>query len=138
MSVEIAFCLAVGLRLSWEDGRKLDIPLAETLLYLSFALFWRPSSAVSILFWVILAVFARIFPLGVGEGDFVLLAIWRIAFSNLELNYILFLGTFLGLLFEGAYYLLKKKVYEPLPFIPFLTTSLLIYFIFFQRFFEKI
>lgn len=65
---------------------------------------------------------------GIGSGDMILFCALSPLFSPIEMIYLLLYASLLGCFYSSGYFLLKKCKVHKLPFIPFITVSVLILF----------
>jgi len=119
--------LIASLYFSWEDLREKEISaLVFYAVFVAFAgLNW--SNIYRSIPFLLLAFLAWRFTIGVGEGDFCLLAMYALVYDWEECLLILFLAAFSGLIFSLLYRIVTGIYMKTLPFIPFLTIALFLY-----------
>ena len=119
--------LLMSLYFSWQDAREQEISAKD------FALFFLIIAAIqwqhlpSCLPFFLLALLARIQAIGIGEGDFCLLALYSLYFDWFAIWGIVFLASLLALFYLLVFRLFTNKWMKSLPFIPFLTMALMLY-----------
>ena len=119
--------LLISLIFSWQDLCQMEISAWLFLSSFACLLIFSWESWDRALVFLLLALLARRIPLGMGEGDFCLLALYSLSYSLLECIFILFFACVLALIFTMLFLLFTRRWLKILPFVPFLTISLVIY-----------
>ncbi|MDR0691018.1 MAG: hypothetical protein LBF32_03095 [Streptococcaceae bacterium] len=105
--------------LAVEDWQTCTFKASHFLLCLLPMVIWPPHFSYLMLFFVALGILADNENIGMGAGDFYLLAWWSGYYSVLELLKIVMIASFFGILL-GIF--LKRKV---VPFLPCLALGLI-------------
>jgi len=121
------FILGASLYFSWRDIRDYEISSWAFLLVFALASIFTWQRLFEALPFLLLAFLASRLNLGIGEGDFCLLALYALLFSVYDCIFILFLASALALIYVLFHRLIMRKWLRMLPFIPFLTVSFVIY-----------
>lgn len=114
--------LLCGLVLAIYDIKHKQYPL---VVWLVFALIILIFSNFNFYFLILIgfALLAEIFPLKIGSGDFLYLALIALVFSLTDLLWIIQLSSYLGISFIVCF----KHSTKYIPFVPFLLLGLLLY-----------
>jgi Flp pilus assembly protein protease CpaA len=126
--------LVVSLFFTWEDLQEQAI--SSWIFVITFCLFLSVNfeQLEKTYLFFILALLANLIDIGIGEGDFCILAMYSLHYDIYECVVILFLSSFIGLFFSISISILRKKWLNKIPLIPFITISLVIYHSYFTRF----
>ena len=90
----------------------------------SFTIYALSGGSLLPFFLVLLfAILAEIFPLKMGSGDFLYMALIALVFSVTDLLWVIQISSFLGILFAALF----QHKSQPTPFIPFLPLGLICY-----------
>lgn len=115
--------------LSIYDLRFMEYPLAIWCCLHALVLFLSGSNLLMLVF-LLLALGAHFFFIGMGAGDFLLLATFSLSFSSTKILILIQIASILGILFFAL-----KKERDRIPFVPCLFLSyhvLLLYTMFFR------
>ncbi|MBP2622741.1 prepilin peptidase [Streptococcus oricebi] len=115
--------LTLGLVLAIYDFKSLSYPFLVWLFFQLPLLFVTSLNPLTLVF-LCLGLLAYFFPLGIGTGDFFLLASYSLIFSLLQILWLIQIASCLGF----VYFFLQRKR-DRIPFVPclFLASFLLIF-----------
>lgn len=115
--------------LAMYDLRFMEYPLVIWCCFHAFVLFLSESNLL-MLFFLLLALGAHFFFIGMGAGDFLLLATFSLTLSPSKILYLIQIASLLGILVFAL-----KKEKDRIPFVPclFLSYHVLVIFIIFNR-----
>ncbi|MBS5711145.1 MAG: prepilin peptidase, partial [Veillonella sp.] len=111
------------------DLRFMEYPLVIWCCLHALVLFLSGSNLLMLVF-LLLAIGAHFFFIGMGAGDFLLLATFSLSFSSTKILFLIQIASFLGILVFAL-----KKERDRIPFVPCLFLSyhaLLLYTIFYR------
>ena len=111
-----------GLVLAIYDIKHREYPLMVWLVFAGLVLALLGFNLPFFLF-LLLAILAEIFPLKMGSGDFLYMALIALVFSVTDLLWVIQISSFLGILFAALF----QQKSQPIPFIPFLLIGLICY-----------
>lgn len=114
--------ILAGLVLAVYDIKHREYPLMVWLVFASLVLALIGFNT-TFFFFILLAILAEIFPLKMGSGDFLYMALIALVFSTTDLLWVIQISSFFGILFAVSF----QQKSQPIPFIPFLLLGLLCY-----------
>ena len=111
------------------DLRFMEYPLVIWCCLHALVLFLSASNLLMLVF-LLLAIGAHFFFIGMGAGDFLLLATFSLSFSSTQILILIQIASILGILFFAL-----KKEKDRIPFVPclFLSYHALLFFTMFSR-----
>lgn len=111
----------LGLILTCYDWKEQAYPLLVWLLGSLPLLYFLPFNQLSLIF-LLLALLASLFPLKIGNGDFLFLASLALSLEFYQMLYLLQLASLLGL----VYCLSRQQKQKSMAFVPFLFLAYLV------------
>ncbi|MGT2754424.1 prepilin peptidase [Streptococcus ovis] len=122
ISILECLLLLTGLVLAVYDIKHQEYPL---MIWLAFTIITLCCTGMNFtfIFCILLAIVSEIYPLKIGAGDFLYLALFALCFSLIDLLWIIQISSFLGIIFI----FLRKQQQAPIPFIPFLLLGFIFY-----------
>ena len=122
LSLSQFLLVLAGLVLAIYDIKHREYPLMVWLVFAGLVLALLGFNLPFFLF-LLLAILAEIFPLKMGSGDFLYMALIALVFSVTDLLWVIQISSFLGILFAALF----QQKSQPIPFIPFLLIGLICY-----------
>lgn len=114
LSLSQFLLILAGLVLAIYDIKHREYPLMVWLVFASLVLALIGFNS-TFFFFLLLAILAEIFPLKMGSGDFLYMALIALVFSVTDLLWVIQISSFLGILFAALF----QQKSQPIPFIPF-------------------